>query len=78
MLRKLREFVEGGVVLITPKPEYSPSLSDGPDAANEVKTIADQMWGSGDTAEGHAVGKGKVYSRARSRTFCRLKACVRT
>ncbi|MGA9719303.1 MAG: glycosyl hydrolase, partial [Acidobacteriaceae bacterium] len=62
MLRKLRELVEGGVVLIAPKPEYSPSLSDGPDAANEVKTIADQMWGSGDSAQGHAVGKGKVYS----------------
>jgi hypothetical protein len=62
MLRKLREFVQGGVMLIAPKPEYSPSLSDGPDAASEVKTIADQMWGSGEGAEGHAVGKGKVYS----------------
>lgn len=62
MLRKLREFVEGGVVLIAPKPEYSPSLSDGPDAANELKTMTDQMWGRAQTVEGHAVGKGKVYS----------------
>src|SRR6185437_10580676 len=29
VLRKLRDLVEGGVVLIAPKPEYSPSLSDG-------------------------------------------------
>jgi hypothetical protein len=62
VLRKLRDLVEGGVVLIAPKPEYSPSLSDGPDAAGEVKTIADQMWGGGDTAAGHIFGKGKVYS----------------
>jgi hypothetical protein len=65
MLRKLRDLVEGGVVLIAPKPEHSPSLSDGPNAANEVKTIADQMWGSGNTAEGHAFGKGKVYSEGK-------------
>jgi hypothetical protein len=30
-----------------------------------VKTIADQMWGSGTTAEGHAFGKGKVYSEGK-------------
>ncbi len=61
LLRKLHELVERGVVLIAPKPEYSPSLSDGPGAENELKATADQIWGSGDSAQGHPVGKGKVY-----------------
>ncbi|HEV2579037.1 MAG TPA: glycosyl hydrolase [Acidobacteriaceae bacterium] len=55
VLRKLRELVNDGAVLVGPMPIDSPSLSD--DQA-EFKTIADQLFGSG-TGD-HSYGKGRV------------------
>lgn len=57
VLRKLRDLVNAGAIVIGPKPESSPSLSD--DQA-EFKTIVSQLFGS--SAGEHAVGKGKVYA----------------
>ena len=57
VLRKIRDLVNGGAVVVGPKPTDSPSLSD--DQA-EFQTIAGQVWGSG-TGE-RAYGKGKVYA----------------
>ena len=63
LLRKIHALVEAGVVLLGPKPEGSPSLSDGPNATAEVGKLAADLWGSGDeAAAGHAFGKGKVFS----------------
>ena len=50
VLRKIRDMVSAGAVVVGPKPIESPSLSD--DAA-EFKTIADELWGG-------TTGKGKV------------------
>ncbi len=55
VLRKLRELVNDGAVLVGPMPMDSPSLSD--DQA-EFKTIAGQLFGSG-TGD-HSYGKGRV------------------
>jgi hypothetical protein len=54
-LRKLRELVNDGAVVVGPMPIDSPSLSD--DQA-EFKTIAGQLFGSG-TGD-HSYGKGRV------------------
>lgn len=54
-LRKLRELVNDGAVVVGPKPIDSPSLSDD---QGEFKTIADQLFGSG-TGD-HSYGKGQV------------------
>ena len=51
VLRKIRDLVNAGAVVVGPKPEDSPSLAD--DQAESHK-IADQLWGPG-------IGKGKVY-----------------
>ncbi len=51
VLRKIRELVAAGAVVVGSRPDDDPSLSD--DQA-EFKAIADQVWGSG-------AGKGKVY-----------------
>ena len=51
VLRKIRDLVNAGAVVVGPKPIDSPSLAD--DQA-EFQTIADQLWGPG-------IGKGKVY-----------------
>jgi hypothetical protein len=51
VLRKIRDLVAAGAVVIGPKPIASPSLADN---QAEFRSIADQVWGSG-------LGKGKVY-----------------
>lgn len=51
VLKKIRDLVQAGAVVVGPKPVASPSLSDN---QAEFKTIAGQLWG-GNT------GKGKVY-----------------
>jgi len=51
VLRKIRDMVKAGAVVVGPKPVGSPSLAD--DQA-EFRAIADDVWGKG-------VGKGKVY-----------------
>jgi hypothetical protein len=51
VLRKIRDLVNAGAVVVGPKPLDSPSQSD--DQA-EFKAIADQLWGAG-------IGKGKVF-----------------
>jgi hypothetical protein len=49
--------------LLGPKPEGSPSLADGESAKAEIEKLASDLWGAGaEAAQGHACGKGKVYS----------------
>jgi hypothetical protein len=52
VLRKIRDLVNAGAVVVGPKPMGSPSQAD--DQA-EFKSIADQLWGSS------GIGKGKIY-----------------
>jgi hypothetical protein len=56
VLHKIRDLVNAGAVVVGSKPTDSPSLSD--DQA-EFRSIADQLWGSGEGE--HAHGQGKVY-----------------
>ena len=53
VLRKIRDLVNAGAVVVGPKPVDSPSLAD--DEA-EFQTIADQLWGAG---TGEHSGKGR-------------------
>ena len=57
VLRRIRDLVNDGAVIVGGKPVNTPSLSDDD---TEFHNIADQLWGSG-TGE-HSVGKGKVYA----------------
>jgi hypothetical protein len=51
VLRKIRDLVKDGAVVVGPKPVESPSLAD---SQAEFRAIADEVWGRG-------AGKGKVY-----------------
>ena len=51
VLRKIRDLVKAGAVVVGPKPVESPSLADN---QAEFRAIADEVWGPG-------IGKGKVY-----------------
>lgn len=62
-LRKLRELVAAGAIVVGPKPRYSPSLAGRPAADEELRAIANEVWGATDgrTVLENAYGKGKVY-----------------
>ncbi len=61
VLRKIRDLVAAGAVVVGNKPVDSPSLADD---EKEFHTIADQLWGNdaGEGAAGHTFGRGKVYA----------------
>ncbi|MGQ9697331.1 MAG: glycosyl hydrolase [Armatimonadota bacterium] len=62
MARKIRDLVRAGAVVIGPKPLKSPSLSGYPRCDEEVRAIADEVWGGVDgvNVTEHAYGRGKV------------------
>ncbi len=62
LLKKIRELVRGGAILIGPKPTRSPSLANYPAADTEVAALAADIWGDLDGASRtiRYVGKGRV------------------
>ena len=58
-VRKVKNLVAAGATVVGQKPQASPSLSGYPASDAEVKTIADEVWGS-DGAGDHAFGKGMI------------------
>lgn len=64
LLRKIKDLVAQGAIILGPAPDHSPSLQDYPQADNEVRSLAAQLWGRS-TGEGRyhgAYGKGQVFS----------------
>lgn len=60
--RKIRDLVRSGAVVLGPRPEKSPSLTDYPQCDQELKALADEIWGDCDGAsvKEHVLGKGRV------------------
>ncbi len=59
-LKKIKELVLNGAVILGNKPIDSPSLMDDKDDLEELKSISNELWGN--TKNGvKQVGKGKVY-----------------
>src|SRR5579875_970786 len=63
VLRRLRELVAAGAVILGPRPTASPSLADFPAADEEVHEMAADLWGDTDCATDneHHFGKGIVF-----------------
>lgn len=61
VLRKLRDMVAQGGILVGDRPVDSPSLAD---SENDFRNITDQLWGKKSIKAGvaHKLRKGKVYS----------------
>jgi len=57
VLRKVREIVNAGAIIVGPKPINTPSLKDD---ENTFKSIANELWGEGTGTK--IIGKGKVYA----------------
>jgi len=62
VLRKIRDLVAAGGIVIASKPNGSPSLADAGKEA-EYRDIVIQLWGIMDGSSGneHAFGEGKIY-----------------
>jgi hypothetical protein len=64
LLKKVRELVHAGATVVGPRPTTAPGLSGYPACDQEIKTIADELWGpaSATGAINRKVGKGRVFS----------------
>lgn len=62
LLRKIRSLVEAGATVIGPKPSRANGLVGFPEANDEIRKMADEIWGPGDPgpAGEHAFGLGRV------------------
>ena len=62
LLRKITALVEAGATVVGPKPTHSPSLQNHPACDDEVRQLADVLWGDcdGKTITEHRHGQGKV------------------
>ena len=64
LLRKIKELVEAGATVTGPRPLRSPGLSDYPKCDEQVRKIADELWGkdkpSAEITE-HSRRKGRVF-----------------
>lgn len=64
LLKKIKELVESGAVVLGPAPTFSPSMKDFPNADQEVRKLAAELWGSVDgiNLKSARVGKGMILS----------------
>lgn len=63
VLRKIRDLVAAGAIVIARRPRQSPSLADYSAGDTELRRIANEVWGAvdGKSISEHPYGKGKVY-----------------
>jgi len=63
VVRKIRDLVAEGAIVIAPRPTQSPSLTGYPASDDEIRAIANQVWGAidGKSVTEHGYGKGKIY-----------------
>jgi hypothetical protein len=62
LLTKVKQLIEDGATVVGPKPTKSPSLNDYPKCDEEVKRLADAIWGDvdGKSVTERTVGKGRI------------------
>src|SRR5439155_17973140 len=58
----VKELVNDGATVIGPKPTQAPGLTDFPKCDEELKAIADEVWGECDAKDvkEHKFGKGRI------------------
>jgi hypothetical protein len=61
VLRKIKELAENGVTIAGARPSRAEGLTDYPRCDDEVKHLADTLWGPGSAPAGeHKIGSGRV------------------
>jgi hypothetical protein len=70
VVERLEQLVRDGATVLGPKPSKSPSLADYPRRDEQVRTVADRLWGNcdGKSVRERTYGKGQVvWDRNRAR-----------
>jgi hypothetical protein len=62
VLRKIKQLVTDGAIVLGPPPSHSPSLQNYPAADEEVKSLSAELWGNvdGKSVKSAKVGKGMI------------------
>lgn len=62
LLRKIKQLVNDGATVVGPRPVNSPSLSDFPHCDDEVRQLAEELWGEcdGSSIKENRLGNGRV------------------
>lgn len=62
VLNKIRDLVAAGATVVGPKPEKDTGLKNYPDCDQEIKRLADEIWGpcNGKSVTENRLGKGRV------------------
>ena len=61
VLRRIGELLEAGATVVGPRPLRAPGLSDYPKCDEELRVIADGLWGEGTADKGdRRVGRGRL------------------
>jgi hypothetical protein len=62
-VRKIRDLVAAGATVVAPRPGKSPSLSGYPADDDEIRSVANEVWGGidGKSITENEYGQGKVY-----------------
>ncbi len=63
LLRKIRDLVNQGAVVVGPRPEHTPGLTAYPESDAELRRLADEVWGDldGTTVTERSFGQGRVF-----------------
>jgi hypothetical protein len=64
LLAKLKQLVKEGATILGPAPKRSPSMKNYPASDEQVKSLAQELWGDcdGKSVTEHVYGKGRVFS----------------
>jgi len=65
VLRKIKELVNEGLVILGPAPKRSPSMQNYPEADKTVISLAAELWGES-PSQMRNVGKGRVFADGQS------------
>ncbi len=62
VVKKVRDLVAAGGTVIGPKPQFSPTLENYPACEEEIRKIAEEVWGpcDGKTVTENRYGKGRI------------------
>jgi hypothetical protein len=62
VLRKIRDLIQAGATVLGPPPVKSPSLQNQPQADEDVRALAAEIWGNGEFNKGgeRPLGKGRI------------------
>jgi alpha-L-rhamnosidase len=62
LLRKIKQLVNDGATIVGPRPASSPSLADFPRCDDEIRHLAEELWGEcdGSSIKENRFGDGKV------------------